>query len=312
MKTLSLAKAIAFYLAQRRRLGFPLKEEGQMLNQLARFAGQRQHRGPLTRELALAWAQWPSEANRCWWAKRLEAVRRFALFWQAFDPRTQLPPAGVFGPSSCRRAVHLYTPREITTLMQAATALGGLRGASFHTLLGLLACSGMRIGEALRLRPQDIDWTAGVLHIQHAKGRRCRALPLHATALAALKHYHRQRPQYHPATADAPFFLGPNGRAIPYRRAARTFRGVCRELGWTHPPLPRLHDLRHTFAVRSLLDGYRRGEDVAHKVMNLATYLGHTDLQGTYWYLSAVPELLALTQARWAELAHRKGGRHAH
>ena len=308
MKALSLAKAITVYLAQRRALGFPLKEDGQLLRQLVDFAAQRHHHGPLTRELALAWAQSPVEANRCWWARRLDAVRRFAAFWQAFDPRTQVPPPQVFGSSYQRRPVHLYTPGEIRALMQAAAALGGFRGASFATLLGLLACSGLRIGEALRLQPRDIDWMAGLLIVRHAKGRRCRTLPLHPSTLAVLKRYHRKRPKCHPPREGAAFFLGQNGRAIGYPQAAATFRSLCLGLGWTQAPVPRLHDLRHTFAVRSLIDWQRRGEDVAHKVLNLATYLGHTNIQGTYWYLSAVPELLALTQARGSELKPRRGG----
>src|SRR5262245_41542722 len=134
MKPLSLAKSVARYLQQRRQLGFRLKEDGQMLRQLVRYAAQRHHRGPLTKQLALAWAQAPAEASRLWWARRLEVVGRFAKFWRAFDPRTQLPPAGFWGPSYRRRAVHLYSARQIVALMGSAHGLGGLRGLSFQTL----------------------------------------------------------------------------------------------------------------------------------------------------------------------------------
>src|SRR5205814_4010862 len=123
-------------------------EDGQMLCQLVAYATERGHRGPLTNELALAWAQAPAQASRLWWARRLDAARRFATFWKAFDDRTEIPPQGVLGPSYCRRAVHLYTPPEINDLMQAALELGGVRGLSFHLLIGLLACTGLRIGEA--------------------------------------------------------------------------------------------------------------------------------------------------------------------
>lgn len=311
MKRLSLAKAVEFYLRHRRQLGFPLKEDGQMLQQLVGYAAKRAHRGPLTNQLALAWAQAPAQSSRLWWARRLDAARRFAKFWRAFDPRTELPPPGVFGPSYRRRAVHLYTQQEITTLMQQARALGGVRGLTFQTLIGLLACTGLRIGEALRLYEHDLDWTAGLLTVRHSKCGRSRCLPVQASTLKALKSYRRKRQKYLRQTNPDPLFVGRSGRAIGYPQAAATFRGLRQHLGWKQRPVPRLHDLRHTFAVGCLLDWYRQGEEVGKKLLCLATYLGHSHIQGTYWYLSAVPELLALAHARWPELRAQPGGAHA-
>jgi integrase/recombinase XerC len=311
VKRLPLAKTVEFYLQQRRQLGFPLKEDGQMLHQLVAYAAQRAHRGALTNQLSLAWAQAPAQGNRLWWARRLDAARRFARFWTAFDPRTEVPPPGVFGPSYRRRAVHLYTPQEITALMEVAGALGGLRGLSFQTLIGLLACTGLRIGEALRLQDQDLDWATGLLTVRHSKFGRSRCLPLQASTLQALKRYRQKRRKHLQQTDPTPLFIGRNGRAIPYARAAATFRCLRQRLGWEQRPVPRLHDLRHTFAVGSLIDWYREGEPVDQKVLSLATYLGHSHIQGTYWYLSAVPELLALAQARWSELSAKPGGAHA-
>jgi integrase len=296
MKRLPLAKAVEFYLQQRRQLGFPLKEDGQMLHQLAGYASERAHRGPLTNELALAWAQAPAQASRLWWARRLDAARRFATFWRAFDPRTEVPPPGVLGPSYRRRAVHLYTRQEIAALMQEARGLGGFYGLSFQTLIGLLACTGLRIGEALRLQRQDIDGTAGLLTVRHSKFGRSRCLPLQASTLQALQSYRQKRPKHFRQITPAPFFVGQNGRAIPYYRAAATFRCLRQRLGWTQRPVPRLHDLRHSFAVGCLIDWYRQG---------------HSNIQGTYWYLSAVPELLALSQTRWRQLSIKSGGPHA-
>jgi integrase len=311
MKPRSLAGAVEFYLKERRQLGFPLKEDGQMLRQLVGYAAHRQHRGPLTRQLALAWAQSPTQASRLWWARRLDVARRFATFWSAFDPRTEIPPAGVFGPAYRRRAVHLYAPEEITALMEAAGGLGGLRGLTFQTLLGLLACTGLRIGEALRLQTQDIDWTAGLLTVRHSKFRRSRSVPLQDSSLAALKLYRQWRQKYYSQTDRGFFFWGQNGRPISYGQAAATFGFLRQQLGWKQTPVPRLHDLRHAFAVRSLMEGYRRGETVAKEVLYLATYLGHSNIRDTYWYLSAVPELLALAQARWPEPTLWQGGSHA-
>jgi len=311
MKPLSLAKAIAFYLKHRRQLGFPLKEDGQMLCQLVRYAAQNHQRGPLTTQLALAWAQSPTQASPRWWARRLDAARRFARFWRAFDARTEVPSSGILGSAYARRAVHLYTAEEITALMQAAGDLGGRRGLSFATLIGLLACSGLRIGEALRLQTRDIDWATGLLMVRHSKFRRSRQVPLQASSLTALKRYAQKRQKYPAATPGGAFFLGRNSRAISYSQAAYTFRSLCEHLGWNQAPIPRLHDLRHTFAVRCLIDAYRCGEEVAPKVLFLATYLGHRQLQDTYWYLSAVPELLALAHARWPALKARPGGVYA-
>ena len=311
MKPLSLAKATEFYLQKRRQLGFPLKEDGQMLRQLFAYAAEHRFRGPLTRQLALAWAQAPTAANRLWWARRLDAARRFATFWRAFDPRTQVPPPGVLGPSYRRRAVHLYTSEEIAALMQAARDLGGLRGLTFQTLIGLLACTGLRIGEALRLHEQDIDWTAALLTVRHSKLGRSRCLPLQVSTLSALNSYRQKRRKHLRQINPTPLFVGQNGRAIHYPQAAATFRCLRQRLGWNQRPVPRLHDLRHTFVVGWLRDWYRQGDEIGQKVLGLATYLGHSSIQGTYWYLSAVPELLALTQARWRELSIKPGGSHA-
>lgn len=308
MRPLSLAKAVEFYLQQRRQLGFALKEDGQMLRQLVDYASERNHRGPLTNALALAWAQAPAQRSRLWWARRLDAARRFATFWRVFDARTEVPPPGVLGPSYRRRDVHLYTAQEIAALMQAARDLGGVRGLSFQSLIGLLACTGLRIGEALRLHEQDIDWTAALLTVRHSKLGRSRCLPLQASTLNALRTYRQKRQKHLRQTDPTPLFVGQNGRAIPYPQAAATFRCLRQHLGWKQHPVPRLHDFRHTFSVGCLMDWYHQGQEVGQKVVCLATYLGHSSIQGTYWYLSAVPELLALAQARWPELSAKPGG----
>lgn len=307
MKPRSLSQAVQTYLQERRQLGFALKEDGWMLHGLVDYAAQQGHRGPLTTKLAVAWAQAPAHAQPRWWARRLETVGRFAVYWKALDPRVERPPTGLFGPSGGRRAVHLYTPSERTLLLQAAGRLGP-KAATFQTLLGLLAVTGMRIGEALRLRHHDIDWTAGTLTIHRSKSGRSRCLPLRPCTLDALRRYQRRNSK---GGADSPFFQRTNGRPLRYGTAAATFRSLCRQLGWTSTPIPRLHDLRHTFAVECLTDWYRQGVDVNSKILALSTYLGHRSLVHTYWYLSATPQLLALVQARWPELTVRQGGSRA-
>lgn len=315
MKTSSLKRAVAFYLQSRRRLGFALKSQAALLENLVQHARQLHHRGPLTTELALAWAQVPAAANSLRRARRLEAVRQFALFWAAFEPRTQIPPAGLFGPAHRRVPVHLYTPQEITILLTSARQLrwpGKLASQGLSTLLGLLACTGLRISEALQLQLGDWEPTGAVLTIRQAKFGQGRYLPLSPSAATALNGYLRARLKaFRKGGAASALFVNPQGRPLRYRQVSRAFAALRRRLDWHHKqPRPRLHDLRHTFAVECLLRWYRQGqEQLNSRILSLAVYLGHRNIRHTYWYLSAVPELLALASARWAKaLAPRKGG----
>lgn len=299
---LSLTQAIDFYLSTRRSLGFALKPDEQILRSLARRAQQVRHRGPLTEKLALDWARSPAEADSLWWARRLVVVRRFARFWHAFDRQVQVPPSGVFGSAYRRSPVHIYTAEEISGLLEAAAALTpaqSLRPATFRTLLGLLACTGLRISEALHLQIDDLDASAGTLLIRKSKFGQSRCLPLKPSSVAALKQYLRIRQSHHPQPNSGALFWTEKGRPLSYAVASTTFCRLRQQLGWTQSPIPRLHDLRHTFAVSRLIAWQRRGDDeVGRKMLALATYLGHSNIRHTYWYLSAVPELLALASKR--------------
>jgi integrase len=300
----SLTQAIDFYLDTRRQWGFALKPEERTLRQLAAYAQQIHHRGPLTSELVLAWAALPATASPLWWATRLSVAVRFARFIAPFDPRTQVPPSGVFGPAGRRRSVHLYTPQQIAQVRDAAATLEpveSLRPATFQTFWGLLACTGLRVGEALRLQDADFDPQASTLTIRRSKFGRSRCLPLHPSAVAALRAYQGQRQQHFPALTAPRFFLTLTGRPLSYSQAEKTFRRLRQQLGWQFSPAPRLYDLRHTFTVERLLGWYRQGpEPVDQHIYTLATYLGHRHIRHTYWYLSAVAELLALANARVA------------
>jgi integrase len=302
--SLSIAKAVDFYLETRRSLGFALVGEGRLLRSLADYVQHIRHRGPLTADLVLAWARLPAQAEPLWWARRLEAAQRLARFWQAFDPRTQIPPSGVFGPAYGRPQPHLYTPEELSNLLHSASTLapsGSLRSLTFQTLLGLLACTGLRISEALHLRLQDFDVVTGTITVHRSKFGQSRCLPLSLDAVAALQAYQRARRKHHPHTNTPNLFLNLHGQALSYSQAAKTFRLLRRQLRWSQQPLPRLHDLRHTFTVTRLLNWYRQGEErVNQKILALATYLGHRNIRHTYWYLSALPELLALATTRLA------------
>lgn len=306
-KPLSVPAAIEYYLAHRRHMGFALRTEGWLLGTLADYARQSRHRGPLTSALVIAWAQLPTEAAPHWWARRLAIARQFAQFWVAFDPRTQVAPAGIFGPVHHRRPVHLYTDQEMSQLLDACATLGppqSLRVATFKTLLGLLACTGLRISEALRLQPQDIDPQSGTLFLQPSKASPARRIPLHASTFAALHHYE----ELFCAAAQGPrlaFFLNARGQALSRDTAEEVFRRLCRQLGWTQPPIPRLHDLRHTFAVRWLVQWNQQPGAVAQHILALSAYLGHRHVSDTYWYLTAIPQLLGQSSQRFEALLRR-------
>jgi len=305
MKARSLKAAVAFYLESRRRLGFALESEGALLENLVKYAQQQGHRGPLTTPLALDWAQIPPSSCSPQRARRLLAVRHFALFWASFDPRTQLPPAGLFGSAyGPRRPVHIYTPDQLTRLLEATEQLPteGLYARTCHTLLGLLACTGLRSSEALALQVPDWDPHSAVLTIRQSKFGQSRCVPVSLSAAKSLRAYLKTRAQVFAQPHDPALFLNPRGRALDYDQVRATFAALRQQLGWESlQPQPRLHDLRHTFTVNCLLGWYRQGQpELNAKILSLAVYLGHRNIRHTYWYLTAIPELLALGTARWA------------
>lgn len=312
---MNLAQAVELYLETRRRFGFALVQAGTQLRTLVRYAQAVGHTGPLTGSLILDWAQQPQHCAPSYHALRLAIGRRFAQFWLAYEPRTEIAPAGRFGSLQRRRAVHLYTPEEVGALVEAASELGRihpLRRWTFCAVVGLLDCTGLRIGEALGLQEQDIDWTSGVLTIRQAKGGHCRLVPVQASTLEALKRYRALRNQALRSASSSRLFVSWRGGPLGYHGIHLPFRRLCRQLGWTRPPVPRLHDFRHTFAVRTLLGWYRSGQSPAAQLWTLSTYLGHRHLADTYWYLTAIPELMQLCQQRFATAQHWASGATCH
>jgi integrase len=310
MKMLSLTKAIDFYLSTRRSFGFCLKSNEKNLRSLARYAQKVHHRGPLTEKLALDWVRLPQNADPGWWAQRLGIVHGFARFWHEFDNCVQVPPSRLFGPVR-RRPVHIYTQNEIGNLLHSAWTLRpklGLRAATFYTLLGLLACTGLRISEALHLQISDFDSAAATLLIRRSKGGKSRHVPVKPSVAAKLQEYQQLRQKHHSAPKSTAFFLSDTGQPLSYRQAVRGFCSLRERLGWKQSPTPRMHDLRHTFAVSRLISWQRRGDaQVEQKILALATYLGHRNIRHTYWYLSAVPELMMLASKRLGNLSTSEG-----
>jgi len=288
----TMCSRVRAYLEQRRALGYKLRIEGQMLLNFARYADRSGHRGPLTRKLALCWAALPSQATPLYRARRLEVVRVFARHQAASEPATEIPPRHVFGPAHCRRTPHVYSPSQILQILGRAARLPGrLRPVTYKTLLGLLACTGLRISEALALEVGDVDLVQGQILIRESKYHHSRWVPLHPTALAPLRHYDRRRRRLFPKAQH--FFVSDRGQQFAYTTVRTTFRHLARELKSTGVrPQVRLHDLRHTFACRVLLHWQRTQRGATGRVVILSRYLGHLRVSDTYWYLTAVPELL--------------------
>lgn len=295
-----LRQALAGYLAVRRSLGYKLARPEKLLAQFITYL-EGLGVATVTTEHALAWATLPGgDAN--WHAHRLSAVRGFATYLHTIDPAAEIPPAGLI-PARPRRATpYLYSGADITALIAAAASLRfPLRVATYQTLIGLLAVTGMRVGEAIRLDRADLDLAAGVVTVRQAKFGKTRLLPLHPATTAALHGYLRLRDRLHPHPGTAAVFISPAGTRLLYCNVHATWKLLAASAGLKARSAtcrPRIHDLRHSFAVASLLDADAAGQDGQATLALLSTYMGHTDPSHTYWYLSAAPELLALAARR--------------
>jgi integrase len=309
-----ITEIVQQYLDFRRQLGYQLKIEGEELRRFGQFADKLGHQGPITNDLAVHWATLPANGSRVYHARRLDMVRRLAKHQALFDPHTEIPVKGLLGPSyHPRPSPHIYTDGEITALLKAASELGpqnGLRPHTFVTLFGLLASTGLRISEALKLDLQDVDLEDSLLTVRASKFKKSRFVPLHPSSTAALRRYIQHRGNRHPHCTSTSFFLTEHATPQKYHKTFMTFKALREKLGWhgsgSQGP-PRIHDFRHTFAVRRLLLWYQQGADLHAKIVALATYLGHVKVSDTYWYLTAVPELLALVAERFENASKLKG-----
>ena len=305
----TLAEHAKNYLTVRRTLGFKLVGEGQLLAEFvacADAAGQR----TITTQFALEWARRPASGSPNYLSRRLRAVRGFARYLHALDPACEIPPLELLPASKYRPAPYLYRDQEIIALMTAAGGLRpALRAATFQTLIGLLACTGLRIGEAIRLDRDDFDSTHRVLTVRDSKFGKSREVLLHDSTVRALVSYGELRERLCPHPETRSLFVTTRGTRPVHPTIHQPFRALLDQAGVSHPSPPRnvrIHDLRHSFAVKTLLGWYRDGGDVASRMPLLSTYMGHVDPAATFWYLSAAPELLALAAER---LEQATGGR---
>jgi integrase len=311
-----LRESLDHYLSLRRSLGFQLRDAEATLRNFVTFA-EDEGAHYITIDLMMRWARRPSKAQPPTLAARLANVRRFALWRSASDPRTEVPLENLLPERYRRQPPYIYSDDEIERLVRAAALLPssrGLRGLTYSTFFGLLAVTGMRVSEGLALDRGDTDLDDGVLTIRCAKLGKSRLVPVHSSTCSALRSYAEKRDRILPELLTPAFFVAEHGTRITKWSTAYNFAKVSQRVGLRasvkgrgHGRGPRIHDLRHRFAVRTLIDWYRAGIDVEREIPKLATYLGHVHVNDTYWYIEAVPELLQLATERLIDQRRGEG-----
>jgi integrase/recombinase XerD len=299
----TLPRALEEYLALRRGMGFKLRDHESALRKFIAFVCA-EGTGFITTQLAVAWAQQPQDVTLAHRAHRFTMVRDFARYLSATDPRTEVPPQGLVPTRTQRTPPYIYSEEQIRSLIRQASLLeppDALRPHTYSTLFGLLAVTGMRVGELVALGCDDVDLTQGVLIVRAGKFNKTRFIPVHDSTQRKLQAYTCRREQLVPRPSTNSFFVSDHGTRFSYWAVRSTFIGISRLIGLrkaTDNRGPRLHDLRHTFAVRTLTNWHRAGVDPEQRLPLLSAYLGHAKVSDTYWYLSAVPELLGSVSTR--------------
>lgn len=299
------------YLATRRQLGFKLVMPGRLLQNFIRFAERKRTRF-ITTKLALCWATQPPNIVPAQRANRLGMVRRFAEYLSAIDPRTEIPPQKLLPYQFRRQAPYIYPEDEVVRLIEAAKRINPsdeMKGATYATLFGLLAATGMRVGEAIALDLEDVDLKNDLVTVRRAKGNKARFVPVHKSTALQLTRYAALRDRTLPDAISKSFFVSERGTRLLHCTVNRWFLWAARQIGLRKRGDrrgPRLHDLRHRFAISILLTWYRSNTDVETRLPELATYLGHVHVRHTYWYLSAAPELLRLATLRLERAQKRR------
>ena len=305
----TMVSLVEDYLAGRRKMGHALESEGKQLLAFARFADAAGHHGPVTVDLMIRWAKGARNATRLAWARRLGMLRPFTQYRLQFDMATEIPPDGFFGPSRRRLTPHIYREEEIVALLEAADKLrpAGIHPLTYRTLFGLLAATGLRISEARHLKPEDVDLDHNILTVLESKFRKSRLVPLHPSTVAALKRYADARQQRFGSRQVKAFFVSnQHGTPLTESTVHQTFLRLSNRLGWIPRgghARPRIHDLRHTFICHALLRIYRKSQSIDSLIDALSTYVGHTKVSHTYWYLTATPELMAVAAQRFSAFA---------
>lgn len=314
MKNKTVMEAVKDYIEYRHNLGYGMRYESTELYCFARYVDKIGYKGPITAELALQWAQLPQDCQPVYRARRLYVVRRFTKYMKLLIPETEIPPKGILGASYYRRITpHIYSEDEVITIMRTARNLkrgNKLRPHIYATLFGLLYSTGMRISEALNLMRTNVDLVSGTITIVEGKFHKSRLVPVHPTTVEALKSYVVKRDKKYPVPKTKNFFVNEYGKSLRYHSVHKIFNQIISDGdNETSQRRPRIHDIRHTFAARKLLEWYRNGDDVHQKMSFLSNYLGHAKVANTYWYLTAVPELMAIAAFRFEKFAYNQEGK---
>jgi integrase/recombinase XerD len=302
----TLSKELDRYLTIRRSLGYDLGTAERILRRFIAFA-ENEGTDIISTDLFLRWREAFGHANRQTWSRRLGMVRLFAQWLHSIDQKHEVPPQALIPDRYRRSRPYIYSDEEIRRIVEAATELpsiNGIRALTCSTLFGLIAVTGLRVSEAISLDVADVDLEAGLITLRRGKLGKERLLPVSDSTTARLVAYARERDRLLGAPPE-PFFVSDHGERITDCGARYNFAAVCQSIGLRPPEKfnrhghgPRIHDLRHTFAVRTLVNWYRTGKNPAEEMIKLTTYLGHACPSHTYWYIEAVPELLDLASRR--------------
>lgn len=302
----SLSQRLNEYLAMRRSMGFDLTFDERVLRKFTTF-GDENGFDRISTPLFLDWKSNYGNADNNTWSYRLGMVRRFAFWLAEHDDRTEIPSSRLVTGRYRRRVPYIYAPKQIAEIVAEAGRLPspyGLRAALWQTLFGLIAVTGMRVNEALSLDCHDVDLQRAVLTLRNTKNGRDRQLPVKEDTVAQLALYAGLRDRL-VARQSPRFFVKEDGGTAGDCGARYNFAQVSRNIALRSPQAynrhghgPRIHDLRHTFAVHTILDWFRDGRDIEAEMYKLSTYLGHSEPKHTFWYIEAAPELMQLAAER--------------
>lgn len=301
-----LSQELDRYLAIRRSLGFELRTDERVLRRFIEHA-DKVGTDYVSSEIFIGWRSSFGEANQHTWSRRLGMVRIFAQWLHGIDHRHEVPSVDLIPSRRRRKSPYIYTQDEIRSIVETASTLpatNSIRSLTYPVLFGLIAVTGLRISEAISLDSNDVDFETGVLTLRKGKLGRARLIPVSTTTTLKLAAYAKERDRLLERCSQ-PFFVQDHGERVTDCSARYNFASVCQALGLRerqifnkHGRGPRIHDMRHTFAVRTMLNWYRSGMDPTREMIKLTTYLGHASPEHTYWYIEAVPELLALASER--------------
>ena len=316
MNTNLISKQIEEYISYKRSIGYKIKIEADELRRFAKYTIDIGYKGSLKNDIVMKWAALKPHYSRWYMARRLETVRTFGKYICIFDPMAQMPPKGVFGRCHGRVNPYIYTEEEICILMNSALNLYSpdkLRGRTISTAIGLLWSTGMRPGEACNLHNDDVDLVKGLITINETKFSKSRILPLDKTTISKLKSYESFKNKIRKNFLDQHFLITTGSQKLKLRNFENAMqiirKDILKEESESKRRLPRLYDIRHSFACHTLLKWLKNGINVDSKILYLSTYLGHVKVADTYWYLTGTPDLMNLVSKNFEKYFSKNGGR---